>query len=64
MLVLRGLPGSGKTHTARKLREIEAQHGADALRIHGIDDYFVTVQPRPSAMHTAFRVLCKAHETA
>lgn len=42
VLVLRGLPGSGKTHTARKLREIEAQHGADALRIHGIDDYFVT----------------------
>ena len=42
-IILRGLPGSGKTHAARALRDIETQHGAEAPRIHGIDDYFVTV---------------------
>lgn len=44
---MRGLPGSGKTHMSRMLRELETQHSADAPRIHGIDDYFVTVWPCP-----------------
>ena len=42
-IVLRGLPGSGKSHIARKLKAIETQQGGDAPRIHAIDDYFYTV---------------------
>lgn len=44
-IVLRGLPGSGKSYTAKKLKDIEVQQGGDAPRIHAIDDYFVMVQP-------------------
>ena len=44
-IVLRGLPGSGKSYTAKKLKDIEVQQGGDAPRIHAIDDYFVVVQP-------------------
>ena len=44
-IVLRGLPGSGKSHTAKKLKGIEVQQGGEAPRIHAIDDYFVTVIP-------------------
>lgn len=40
-IVLRGLPGSGKSYTAKKLKDIEVQQGGDAPRIHAIDDYFV-----------------------
>lgn len=40
---MRGLPGSGKSHIAKKLREIEAEQGGEPPRIHSIDDYFVTV---------------------
>ena len=42
-IVLRGLPGSGKSFIAKKLKDIEVQQGGDAPRIHAIDDYFVTV---------------------
>jgi hypothetical protein len=42
-VVLRGLPGSGKSHAARRLRDTELAAGAPAPRIHSIDDYFVTV---------------------
>ena len=41
--MLRGLPGSGKSHAARRLRDAEVAAGGDAPRIHSIDDYFVTV---------------------
>ncbi|KAA6429066.1 MAG: hypothetical protein FRX49_01176 [Trebouxia sp. A1-2] len=40
-IVLRGLPGSGKSYTAKKLKDFEVQQGGDAPRIHAIDDYFV-----------------------
>ena len=42
-LVLRGLPGSGKSYAASRMREIEVEEGGSAPRIHSIDDYFVTV---------------------
>ena len=42
-IVLRGLPGSGKSHIARKLKDVETQQGGEAPRIHAIDDYFYTV---------------------
>jgi len=46
-IILRGIPGSGKTHIAKKLREVELENGGEAPRIHALDDYFVTVPPPP-----------------
>lgn len=40
-VILRGLPGSGKTEIARKLREQALERALDAPRIHSIDDYFM-----------------------
>lgn len=42
-VVIRGLPGSGKSLIARRLRDAELATGGSAPRIHCIDDYFVTV---------------------
>ncbi|EIE20725.1 hypothetical protein COCSUDRAFT_57289 [Coccomyxa subellipsoidea C-169] len=41
-VVIRGLPGSGKSLIARRLRDAEVAAGGSAPRIHCIDDYFVT----------------------
>ena len=46
-IILRGLPGSGKSAVARKLRELEVGAGGEPPRVHSIDDYFVTVRPLP-----------------
>ena len=43
-VILRGLPGSGKTEIARKLREQALERELDAPRIHSIDDYFMAVR--------------------
>ena len=43
-VIMRGLPGSGKSWLARKLRELELKNRAEAPRIHAIDDYFVSVR--------------------
>ena len=43
VVILRGLPGSGKSHAARLIKDLEVQHGEGPARIHSIDDYFVTV---------------------
>jgi len=40
-IVLRGAPGSGKSWAAKRLRDLEVQHGGAAPRIHSIDDYFM-----------------------
>lgn len=42
-LLLRGLPGSGKSHVARLVREREVAAGGQPPRILSLDDYFVTV---------------------
>lgn len=42
VVLLRGPPGSGKSAAARKIRTIEQDAGA-SVRVHSIDDYFVTV---------------------
>ena len=47
-IILRGLPGSGKSAAARKLREVEVAHGGEPPRVHSIDDYFITVSGRLS----------------
>eukprot|EP00898_Chlorokybus_atmophyticus_P000420 jgi/Chlat1/1379/Chrsp119S01768 len=41
-VILRGLPGSGKSHLAKALRDVEVFNGGAAPRIHALDDYFMT----------------------
>ncbi|GMH38380.1 hypothetical protein BSKO_06264 [Bryopsis sp. KO-2023] len=41
VVILRGMPGSGKSEAARRLREMAISKGLDAPRIHSIDDYFM-----------------------
>lgn len=45
-ILLRGIPGSGKTYIAQQLRKMELKVTGDAPRIHSIDDYFMTVGSR------------------
>ncbi|KAK9684604.1 hypothetical protein RND81_10G220300 [Saponaria officinalis] len=42
VIILRGLPGSGKSYIAKMLRDLELEHGGSAPRIHSMDDYFMT----------------------
>ncbi|KAL4012543.1 hypothetical protein IC575_029646 [Cucumis melo] len=42
VVILRGLPGSGKSYLAKMLRDVEVENGGDAPRIHSMDDYFMT----------------------
>ncbi|XP_010444130.1 PREDICTED: uncharacterized protein LOC104726876 isoform X2 [Camelina sativa] len=42
VIILRGLPGSGKSYLAKLLRDIEVDNGGSAPRIHSMDDYFMT----------------------
>lgn len=42
VIILRGLPGSGKSYLAKALRDIEVMNGGSAPRIHSMDDYFMT----------------------
>ncbi|XP_022869276.1 uncharacterized protein LOC111388721 isoform X2 [Olea europaea var. sylvestris] len=42
VVILRGLPGSGKSYMAKMLRDLEVENGGSAPRIHSMDDYFMT----------------------
>eukprot|EP01018_Ginkgo_biloba_P011039 Gb_23470 [translate_table: standard] len=42
VVILRGLPGSGKSYLAKALRDVEVTNGGSAPRIHSMDDYFMT----------------------
>ncbi|XP_030458062.2 uncharacterized protein LOC115678771 isoform X1 [Syzygium oleosum] len=42
VIILRGLPGSGKSYLAKMLRDLEVGNGGSAPRIYSIDDYFMT----------------------
>ncbi|KAL8140259.1 hypothetical protein V2J09_006280 [Rumex salicifolius] len=42
VIILRGLPGSGKSYLARMIRDLEVEHGGKAPRIHSMDDYYMT----------------------
>ncbi|KAJ7564448.1 hypothetical protein O6H91_02G017900 [Diphasiastrum complanatum] len=41
VIILRGLPGSGKSYLAKALRDVEVMNGGNAPRIHSMDDYFM-----------------------
>jgi pantothenate kinase-related protein Tda10 len=40
VIIMRGLPGSGKTHMARAIKTTETEQGFEAPRILSLDDYF------------------------
>ncbi|XP_031505123.1 uncharacterized protein LOC116267509 isoform X2 [Nymphaea colorata] len=42
VVILRGLPGSGKSYLVKALRDLEVSNGGNAPRIHSMDDYFMT----------------------
>ncbi|KAI4303884.1 hypothetical protein MLD38_039469 [Melastoma candidum] len=42
VIILRGLPGSGKSYMAKMLRDLEVEQGGSIPRIFSIDDYFMT----------------------
>ncbi|KAL1566283.1 hypothetical protein AAHA92_01912 [Salvia divinorum] len=42
VIILRGLPGSGKSYLAKLLRDFEVENGGTAPRIHSMDEYFMT----------------------
>ncbi|XP_038724727.1 uncharacterized protein LOC120016163 isoform X2 [Tripterygium wilfordii] len=42
VVILRGLPGSGKSYVAKMMRDLEVENGGTAPRIHSMDDYFMT----------------------
>ena len=41
VVILRGLPGSGKSPLAKKIKDIETENGGSAPRILSLDDYFL-----------------------
>lgn len=42
VVIMRGPPGSGKTHLAKLIKDKEIEMGGSAPRILNIDDYFTT----------------------
>ncbi|XP_072895341.1 uncharacterized protein ylpm1 isoform X2 [Hemitrygon akajei] len=42
VVIMRGLPGSGKTHVAKLIRDKEVDNGGAAPRVLSLDDYFMT----------------------
>lgn len=42
VIILRGLPGSGKSHIAKLIREKEISHNAPAPRLLSLDSYFLS----------------------
>ncbi|KAL7888676.1 hypothetical protein AOLI_G00036500 [Acnodon oligacanthus] len=42
VVIMRGLPGSGKSHLAKLIRDKEVECGGAPPRVLGLDDYFMT----------------------
>lgn len=58
VIILRGLPGSGKTHLAKMIKETEQQQGGPAPRILSLDDYFTVEKEFPVE---GARKVCKVY---
>jgi YLP motif-containing protein 1 len=41
VVILRGLPGSGKSFVAKSLKSVETEMSAEPPRILALDDYFI-----------------------
>ena len=41
VVLIRGIPGSGKSWLAQRIRNLECEHGAKAPRVLSIDPYFM-----------------------
>ncbi|KAF7270560.1 hypothetical protein GWI33_016512 [Rhynchophorus ferrugineus] len=46
VIILRGPPGSGKTHLAKLIKDREVEKGGSAPRILSLDDYFMVEQEK------------------
>lgn len=53
LLILRGLPGCGKSHIAKTIKQSEVANGGSAPRVHSLDDYFMVDLEREVAADTA-----------
>ncbi|CAA0826814.1 P-loop containing nucleoside triphosphate hydrolases superfamily protein [Striga hermonthica] len=42
VIILRGLPGSGKSYLAKFLRDLEVENGGTVPRVYSMDEYFMT----------------------
>ncbi|KAI4904090.1 hypothetical protein NFI96_017555 [Prochilodus magdalenae] len=63
VVVMRGLPGSGKSHLAKLIRDKEVECGGAPPRVLGLDDYFMTeVEKEERDPDTGKRVKTKVLE--
>ncbi|XP_035277898.1 YLP motif-containing protein 1 [Anguilla anguilla] len=63
VIIMRGLPGSGKSHVAKLIRDKEVECGGAPPRVLGLDDYFMTeVERVEKDPETGKRVKTKALE--
>ncbi|XP_045551224.1 YLP motif-containing protein 1 [Salmo salar] len=63
VIIMRGLPGSGKSHVAKLIRDKEVECGGAPPRVLGLDDYFMTeVEKMEKDQDTGKRVKLKCLE--
>lgn len=64
VILLRGLPGSGKSHLAKLIKDKETEIGGSGkVRILSIDDYFSTADDVRTNKHEYLRYIANANTT-